>query len=73
MARRPTETLDDLLTVTEKTLSALALAAGVARRTLYGARIGRMPRRDTIVKLARALDVDPARLRAAIEASRTAK
>lgn len=67
-----TKTLDSILARSERTLSALAQEAGVARRTLFGARMGRMPRGDTIGKLARVLGVTPDCLRAAIKANQGA-
>jgi transcriptional regulator with XRE-family HTH domain len=73
MARRAKpKTLQDLLDTTALSLEALADAAGVARKTLYNARNGRVPRRATLVKLAPVLKVDVATLRAACEASRAA-
>lgn len=76
MARRA-ETLDDLFdakAVTE-TWEEFSARAGIASRTVWRLRRGMTkgaPHRGTIAMLAQALGVDPARVRAAIEASRAA-
>jgi len=69
---RRRETLDDLLLANGEGLDAFAKRTGIPRFTLYRLREGKVetPRIDTVVRLAKALGVEPARVRAAIEASR---
>lgn len=72
MAKR--ETLDDLLYSVGLPLGVIEKRAKTSSRALLSLRKGeiRTPRIATITKLAKALGVDPARVRAAIEASRAA-
>lgn len=76
MAKRRTETLDDLLAavVAEGRLTDFAKGAGLSPWTLLRLRNGEGSRthRGTVLGLAKALGVDPARVRAAIQASRAA-
>lgn len=76
MARRKqqTETLDDLILSAGTPLGVLAEKAGLDAKTLLALRTSppAKPRVATLTKLAKALGVDAARVRAAIEASRAA-
>lgn len=69
------ETLDDLLLNCGQGYTAFAKRVGIPPFTLRRLRSGDVttPRIDTLTKLAKALDISPARIRAAIEASRAAK
>jgi predicted transcriptional regulator len=69
------ETLDDLLLNCGQGYTAFAKRAGIPPFTLRRLRSGDIatPRIATLTKLAKALDVSPARIRAAIAASRAAK
>ncbi len=66
------ETLDDLLDAAGVPLTVLAKRAKMSARALLGLRNGEVARArvGTVSKLAKALKVGPARVRAAIEASR---
>lgn len=68
------ETLDDLLDAAGVPLTILAKRAKMSARALLGLRTGEVVRArvGTVAKLAKALHVDPARVRAAIECSRAA-
>jgi transcriptional regulator with XRE-family HTH domain len=72
----PRQTLDDLIATRlakGQTVTAWADANGIPRRTLSRMRQGKgEPHLGTVVLLAQALGVDPARVRAAIAASRAA-
>jgi DNA-binding Xre family transcriptional regulator len=76
MAKRPAETLDDLLAdaIQSRATTAFAARAGISPFTLLKLRSGQTSRVHlaTINGIAKALGVDPARVRAAIEASRAA-
>lgn len=74
MAKRPPETLDDLLLANGESLDSVSERSGLPRFTLLRLRQGKIarPRITTLAAIARALKVDPARVRAAIEASRAA-
>ena len=74
MAKRPPETLDDLLLRNGQSLDAFAERSGVPRFTLFRLRSGQIkrPQIATLTALAAALKVDVARVRAACEASRDA-
>lgn len=73
MAKRR-ETLDDLLLDCGEGLTAFAKRAGIPPFTMRRLRHGEIetPRIVTLTKIAKALGVEPARVRAAIEASRAA-
>lgn len=68
------ETLDDLLYSVGLPLHIVEKRAKTSSRALLALRKGEIatPRVGTVAKLAHALGVDPARVRAAIEASRAA-
>ncbi len=68
------ETLDDLLDAVGLSVEVVAKRAKTSPRALLGLRRGAVerPRSTTVAKLAKALRVDPARVRAACEASRAA-
>lgn len=74
--RRPTETIGDMLlpVITERRFTQWCAAAGLRPHTVASLIDGKVdsPRRATVLALAKALGVDPARVRAAIEASRAA-
>lgn len=73
MARSKPKTLDDLIDARGLPLGDLASAAGLDDKTLLNLRT-RTPatvRVATVAKLAKALGVDPATVRAAIEAQRS--
>ena len=77
MAKRRTETLDDLLRneIRAGTLTTFAHKAGLAPWTLLRLRTGKGTRvhQGTALAIADALGIDPARVRAAIVASRDAR
>lgn len=70
--RRPAETLDDLIDASGLSLGETSTASGVSPRALLKLREGKVAKAQprTVARLANALGVDPARVRAAIEASR---
>lgn len=77
VARRPPETLADLIAAKAptETREQFAARSGVSPRqirNLCSGSSGQRPFTPTVTKLANALGVDPARVRAAIEASRAA-
>lgn len=69
------ETLQSLVDSRGLSLGELAKAAGISSQCLRMLRIGTVgaARTTTVAKLAKALGVDPSRVRAAIEASWAAK
>jgi hypothetical protein len=77
MAKRRAETVDDLLAdvVARGELTDFARKAGISPWTLLRLRTGEGVRthRGTVLALAKALGVDPARVRSACEASRAAR
>ena len=66
------DTVDDLLAAVGLSLEDFARKAGVTRRTLFAARTGGPVARITVAKLAKALRISAAAVRAAIAASRAA-
>lgn len=74
-AMRVSETLDDLLLAAGRPLQDIASEAGINNRTLWSLRNGLVvrPRVATLGRLAKALGVEPARVRAAIQASAARK
>ena len=71
---QPPPTLNDLIDRAAIGVTELATAAGVTPRALLNLREGRIarPRSQTVGRLAKALGVDAAAVRAAIAASRAA-
>lgn len=69
---RPPETIQELIDARGLSLGDLAKMAKLSLRALLKLRNGEVdsPRVTTVAQLAKALKVDPARVRAAIEASR---
>jgi len=69
------ENLDDLLDAVGLSIAVVAKRSGTSPRAILGLRRGEIARAraTTVAKLAKALRVDPVRVRAAIEASRAAR